>query len=171
MDWRPVQGVSCLLPDDSWDRLQHPPRPRERSGLEDVPTSSGQQEILKLFEAFERRVLLKLTKMQEEFRDAIRRLLEKSTDQPRSCPQTDSEAKTQSATMRALLLLGILCAALVLPALADKKTEPAPLPIDYYHPLNNKNEGIKKSIFEGMTPEEKEEWMKNFKQHQTENPC
>ncbi|KAL6464881.1 hypothetical protein MHYP_G00271980 [Metynnis hypsauchen] len=25
MDWRPVQGVSCLSPNDSWDRLQHPP--------------------------------------------------------------------------------------------------------------------------------------------------
>ncbi|KAL6472920.1 hypothetical protein MHYP_G00191080, partial [Metynnis hypsauchen] len=25
MAWRPVQGVSCLSPDDSWDRLQHPP--------------------------------------------------------------------------------------------------------------------------------------------------
>jgi len=25
MDWRPVQGVPCLSPDDRWDRLQ-PPR-------------------------------------------------------------------------------------------------------------------------------------------------
>ncbi|KAL7855588.1 hypothetical protein AOLI_G00191920 [Acnodon oligacanthus] len=25
MDWRSVQGVSCLSPDDRWDRLQHPP--------------------------------------------------------------------------------------------------------------------------------------------------
>ncbi|XP_036425591.1 serine/threonine-protein kinase pim-2-like [Colossoma macropomum] len=41
------------------------------------------EEILKLFEAFERRVLLKLTQMHEEFRDAIGRLLEKSTDAPR----------------------------------------------------------------------------------------
>ena len=24
MDWRPVQGVPCLLPNDSWDRLQPP---------------------------------------------------------------------------------------------------------------------------------------------------
>ncbi|KAL7879964.1 hypothetical protein SRHO_G00022180 [Serrasalmus rhombeus] len=93
----------------------------------------------------------------------------------KSCPQTDSEAKTQSATMRALLLLGILCAALVLPALADKKPKPPTPPhlFDHFHALTNKNEGIKKSIFEGMTPEEKEEWMKNFKRHQseTENPC
>ncbi|KAL7872364.1 hypothetical protein SRHO_G00073470 [Serrasalmus rhombeus] len=25
LDWRPVQGVSCLPPEDCWDRLQHPP--------------------------------------------------------------------------------------------------------------------------------------------------
>uniref|UniRef100_A0A3B4E5L2 Cytochrome b-c1 complex subunit 10 n=1 Tax=Pygocentrus nattereri TaxID=42514 RepID=A0A3B4E5L2_PYGNA len=25
MDWRPVQGVSCLPPEDCWDGLQHPP--------------------------------------------------------------------------------------------------------------------------------------------------
>jgi len=24
MDWRPVRGVPCLLPSDSWDRLQLP---------------------------------------------------------------------------------------------------------------------------------------------------
>ncbi len=24
IDWRPVQGVPCLSPNDSWDRLQHP---------------------------------------------------------------------------------------------------------------------------------------------------
>ena len=23
MDWRPVQGVPCLSPNDGWDRLQH----------------------------------------------------------------------------------------------------------------------------------------------------
>ncbi|XP_036426528.1 uncharacterized protein LOC118808163 isoform X2 [Colossoma macropomum] len=28
MDWQSVQGVSCLPPNDSWNRLQHPPRPR-----------------------------------------------------------------------------------------------------------------------------------------------
>ncbi|XP_036435908.1 uncharacterized protein LOC118814416 [Colossoma macropomum] len=32
MDWRPVQGVSCLPPNDSWDSLQ---RPRRISGLDD----------------------------------------------------------------------------------------------------------------------------------------
>ena len=26
MDWRPVQGVPCLSPDDRWDRLQPPDR-------------------------------------------------------------------------------------------------------------------------------------------------
>lgn len=24
MDWQPVQGAPCLLPNDSWDGLQHP---------------------------------------------------------------------------------------------------------------------------------------------------
>ena len=27
MDWRPVQGLPCLSPDDCWDRLQHPHDP------------------------------------------------------------------------------------------------------------------------------------------------
>ncbi|KAL7872363.1 hypothetical protein SRHO_G00073460 [Serrasalmus rhombeus] len=31
MDWRPVQGVSCLPPEDCWDRLQHP-TPRDPDG-------------------------------------------------------------------------------------------------------------------------------------------
>ena len=30
MDWRPVQGVSCPSPDDSWDRLQPPCDPTDR---------------------------------------------------------------------------------------------------------------------------------------------
>ena len=30
MDWRPVQGVPRLSPDDRWDRLQPPPRPDRR---------------------------------------------------------------------------------------------------------------------------------------------
>ena len=25
MDWRPVQGVPCVLPNDNWDSLQSPP--------------------------------------------------------------------------------------------------------------------------------------------------
>ncbi|KAF4081265.1 hypothetical protein AMELA_G00159460, partial [Ameiurus melas] len=30
--WYPVQGVPCLVPDDSWDRLQVPHDPEEVSG-------------------------------------------------------------------------------------------------------------------------------------------
>jgi len=30
MDWRPVQGVPCLSPDDRWDRLQTPHDPTDR---------------------------------------------------------------------------------------------------------------------------------------------
>jgi len=30
MDWRPVQGVSRLSPDDRWDRLQPPRDPTDR---------------------------------------------------------------------------------------------------------------------------------------------
>ena len=33
MDWRPFQGVSCLLSSDFWDRLQHPLQPRRISGI------------------------------------------------------------------------------------------------------------------------------------------
>ena len=29
MDWRPVQGVPCLSPDDRWDRLQPPRDPTD----------------------------------------------------------------------------------------------------------------------------------------------
>ena len=29
MDWRPVQGVPRLTPDDRWDRLKPPPRPTD----------------------------------------------------------------------------------------------------------------------------------------------
>ncbi|KAI4891356.1 hypothetical protein NFI96_004944 [Prochilodus magdalenae] len=51
--------------------------------------------------------------------------------------------------MRTVLLIGILCAALVLPALADNK------PIDFYHPLiKGLSEEAKKSLFENMTPEQ-----------------
>ena len=35
MDWQPVQGVPCLSPDDSWDRLQPPRDPTDRlDGIE-----------------------------------------------------------------------------------------------------------------------------------------
>ena len=29
MDWRPVQGVPCLSPDDRWDRIQPPRDPTD----------------------------------------------------------------------------------------------------------------------------------------------
>ena len=34
MDWRPVQGVPCLSPDDRWDRLQPPRDPTD--GLDGI---------------------------------------------------------------------------------------------------------------------------------------
>jgi len=35
MDWRPIQGVACLLPNGSWDRLQSPCDPElDLTGME-----------------------------------------------------------------------------------------------------------------------------------------
>ena len=36
MDWQPVLGVFCLPPNDRWDRLQLPQRPRKISSLDRV---------------------------------------------------------------------------------------------------------------------------------------
>ncbi|KAL7838295.1 hypothetical protein AOLI_G00266990 [Acnodon oligacanthus] len=63
----------------TYDEDVPPLQPRKRTPLTDVPTSSDQQEILKLFEAFERRVLLK-HKCMRNLGKPFGRLLEKSTD-------------------------------------------------------------------------------------------
>ena len=35
IDWWPVQGVSCLLPNDNWERLQPPHYPKlDSAGIE-----------------------------------------------------------------------------------------------------------------------------------------
>ena len=35
MNWRPVQGVPCLLPNGSWDRLQPPCNPKlDEAGID-----------------------------------------------------------------------------------------------------------------------------------------
>ncbi len=34
IDWRPVKGITCLLPNASWDRLQHHCDPLRISGID-----------------------------------------------------------------------------------------------------------------------------------------
>ena len=50
MDWRPVQGVPCLSPEDCWDRLQPPRDPTD--GLSGRKWMDGWNSKVNYFKTF-----------------------------------------------------------------------------------------------------------------------